>query len=617
MMMATGCHPRKGIVMKLQQFRVKNYKSIKEEIEIYIDDIVVLIGPNNSGKSTILDAYEKFASLGSSKGLTAHDFYNSDMSIPIEMCGVFTDVTDADIKTLGGNKWFYNDDALDRRNMARKYGGDWEEKNIPLENKLYYCVKWIWSDAEKAAQKQSYGFDEELGVRVFSDGGSGGLDSLLQSRIPQPIRISPDKSMDETKKIIISFLKEDAKDELLKTGESKSEIIQKIQDLTDTLMKDSKAKIDELLKQVSKSSASVFPGLELELNILSKDPVDAEVMVSDSNLTVKMDGICSSLLENQGHGVRRSVLWSALQILTHESHARDKIKKAKGKPVSVDKKQYILLIDEPESFLHPPVIRGARESLYNFAAQNENWQVMATTHSPIFIDLSKKHTTIIRIEKDKSQNKTISTDELSFSDEENESMKMIRLCNPMVNEFFFYDNIILVEGPTEKIVINKICEVVGADFHIIDCLGKGNIKTFARILNHFDVSYVVVHDSDIPKCIKNGNVSGNGAWGTNLSIMNECVKSKTPMVFIQIPHFEGMFFGDFSPSNKVGTVISILSNGPSPEYNLILEKYTKILNRDPSIFVKSNEEMIKMYSAFYVSNRAQIETLKNPETWAI
>ena len=43
--------------MRLQQFRVKNYKSIKEEIEIYIDDIVVLIGPNNSGKSTILDAY--------------------------------------------------------------------------------------------------------------------------------------------------------------------------------------------------------------------------------------------------------------------------------------------------------------------------------------------------------------------------------------------------------------------------------------------------------------------------------------------------------------------------------------------------------------------------------
>lgn len=48
---------------------------------------------------------------------------------------------------------------------------------------------------------------------------------------------------------------------------------------------------------------------------------------------------------------------------------------------------------------------------------------MATTHSPVFIDLSKKHTTIIRIEKDKSLNKTISTDELSFSEEEKDNMK--------------------------------------------------------------------------------------------------------------------------------------------------------------------------------------------------
>ncbi len=603
--------------MRLQQFNIKNYKSIKDEVGIYIDDIVVLIGPNNSGKSTILDAYEKFASLGSSKGLTAHDFYNSDTSIPIEMCGIFTDITETDIRTLGGEKWFYNDASLDRRNMARKYGGEWERENIPLESKLYYCVKWIWSDPEKPAQKQSFGLDEDLGKRVFSDGGSGGLDTLLQSRVPQPIRISPDKSMDETKKIIISFLKEDAKDELLKTGESKAEIIQKIQDLTDTLMKDSKSKIDALLQQVSESSSSVFRGLELELNILSKDPVDAEVMVSESNLTVKMDGVSSSLLENQGHGVRRSVLWSALQILTHESHKREKLKKAKGKPVTIEKKQYILLIDEPESFLHPPVIRDARESLYNFASQNENWQVMATTHSPVFIDLSKKHTTIIRIEKDKSLNKTISTDELSFSVEENDNMKMIRLCNPMVNEFFFYDNIILVEGPTEKIVINKICEVVGVNYHIIDCLGKGNIKTFAKILNHFDVSYIAVHDSDIPKCIKQGNISGNGAWGSNVSIMNECLKSKSPMVFIQIPHFEGMFFGDFSPSNKVETVISILSDSTSKEYEVILEKYSKVLNRDQSIFIKSNAEMVERYSAFYATNRVQIESLKNPEIWSL
>lgn len=49
-------------------------------------------------------------------------------------------------------------------------------------------------------------------------------------------------------------------------------------------------------------------------------------------------------------------------------------------------------------FLHPPAIRLAREALYKLA-NLENWQVMITTHSPIFIDVSKPHTTITRVEK--------------------------------------------------------------------------------------------------------------------------------------------------------------------------------------------------------------------------
>lgn len=99
--------------------------------------------------------------------------------------------------------------------------------------------------------------------------------------------------------------------------------------------------------------------------------------------------------------------------------------------------------------------------------------------------------------------------------------------------------------------------------------------------------------------------------------MNECVKSKKPMVFIQIPHFEGVFFGDFNPSNKVETVISILSDSSSSEYGAIFDTYSKVLNREPSIFIKSNEEMVNKYHAFYASNKAHIEALKNPEIWTL
>ncbi|MBE3040132.1 MAG: AAA family ATPase, partial [Chloroflexi bacterium] len=52
--------------MKLRAVRILNFGCIDAEgCEVEIDRIVVLIGPNNAGKSTILDAYEAFASTGS------------------------------------------------------------------------------------------------------------------------------------------------------------------------------------------------------------------------------------------------------------------------------------------------------------------------------------------------------------------------------------------------------------------------------------------------------------------------------------------------------------------------------------------------------------------------
>ncbi|EKC7222017.1 AAA family ATPase [Salmonella enterica] len=53
--------------MKLSSFFVENFKCIGSEIHIKIDNIIILIGQNNVGKSTILDAYEKFSALGKEK----------------------------------------------------------------------------------------------------------------------------------------------------------------------------------------------------------------------------------------------------------------------------------------------------------------------------------------------------------------------------------------------------------------------------------------------------------------------------------------------------------------------------------------------------------------------
>jgi putative ATP-dependent endonuclease of OLD family len=51
---------------RLHKLIIKNFRCIGDKpVEIELDDIVVLVGPNNAGKSSILRAYEVVMSQGS------------------------------------------------------------------------------------------------------------------------------------------------------------------------------------------------------------------------------------------------------------------------------------------------------------------------------------------------------------------------------------------------------------------------------------------------------------------------------------------------------------------------------------------------------------------------
>lgn len=197
--------------------------------------------------------------------------------------------------------------------------------------------------------------------------------------------------------------------------------------------------------------------------------------------------------------------------------------------------------------MHPPAIRSAREALYKIA-ELENWQVMITTHSPIFIDVSKPHTTIIRVEKNvENATKIFSTEKANFSDDERERLQMIRNCHPTINEFFFASKIILVEGDTEQVALTQVKR---EDTTILNCRGKANIPMFEKILNHFGMNYIVIHDLDSPKAKKKDKWIKNSMWTINEKIFLEAEKGKNNQVIVSIPDFEGQFFGYLQSGDK-------------------------------------------------------------------
>lgn len=560
--------------MRLAGLAIKNYRRIgSAESRIKIDEIVILIGQNNAGKSTVLDAYEAFSSAG--KELDISHFHKEASDTPVEITGVFDKLIESDLEVIG-KKWEHDDP---------EYG-----KCIK--------VKWVWSRPGQKGQKQS--FDPEKGE--FVEGGVGGWDSLIQSRIPQPVRIRPTDPPDTTQVKIVGMLKEHIKSSLKADASSTNSAFEEIERLAQKLFDESKAALDAVSQKITDSVSSIFPGTTIEVVPRSKDALDERLIAAESFLRVGTADGCATPLSLQGTGVQRALLWSALSVMSDSTK-----KKARG----ANDVGRILLIDEPEAFLHPPTIRGARESLYEFALNNPEWQVIATTHSPIFIDLSKDHTTIVRVDASSSTQHLISTDEVSFDTNERTRLQMVRACNPIVNEFFFYDRIVLVEGPTEHLVVKHVAEESGLDVHVIDCMGKANIPLFARILNHFKVPYVAIHDSDTPFCKRKGKIVKNGMWKLNENIRLAVLEGDIGAVFTQFPHFEGAFLNEELKSGKVDNIVSLLEDRASDEYALITSTYRDVLNKKESLLSTAPQEFESKLNEYLTSN-----SLSNDWKWS-
>ena len=505
--------------MKLIELQIKNFGCIDENgITIKIDDIVVLIGPNNVGKTTSIRAYEMFANSGTI--LKIDDFYQNNENNPVEIAGVFGEITNEDKQQIG-EKWIYkNNDKQD----VIKYKWRWEKSGVKGE-------KYSWYDKEGKWEK----------------GGMGGWDSKIASCIPVPLKISPfDDSIQLENKIVellTSAVKENVKNDQSKVAK----LLDQVNDLANEVKKQIAEELNKTTSRLQKNLNEVFPEHNVDI-APQADKIEVDkILATGTHLNVAGNDGKYYPLANQGSGLQRAFLWSAIEALA------DTGKMKSGRSTIESEKPKMLLVEEPESFLHPPAVRLAREALYKIA-ELDNWQVMITTHSPIFIDVSKPHTTIIRVEKNEGATKIFSTEKAQFSDKERERLQMIRNCHPTINEFFFANKVILVGGDTEQVTFSQVKE---ERVTIINCRGKANIPMFEKILNHFGVEYIAVHDLDTPKSKRDGKFIKNSMWTINEKIIEEANKGLNGKVIVNIPDFERQFFG-------------YLQSGDKP-YNAILE----------------------------------------------
>ncbi len=533
---------------KLTKLTIRNYRCIgSTPVEIDLNEIVVLVGANNVGKSSILKAYELAMSQGSAKAnLNLEDFPNNKIDPDnLPEIEIHTRVFD----NAPGDKWIEIHD-----------NGD-----------LIVKEKFTWKDEGKPIRQ---GWDVE--EQIWSTKVPWGAPNVANSRRPEPHKVdafdSPEKQAEEIKKLLMQALNERVKNYKKLNDEEGAEendyqkLIRQVKDLQKRILEEAQEQIDEVNSELTSLISKVFPNYIIDFDAKAEDNLDSAINLfkSDSQLLMGPSDGYLSTIDRQGSGARRTLLWTAIKFISENNQ--------KIKPEGSISRPHLLLIDEPEICLHPNAIREACNLLYHLP-ETGSWQVMVTTHSPIFIDFSKDNTTIIKVEKTENGEIRGTTvfrpDRVQLGEDDKRNLKLLNLCDPYVAEFFFGGKVVVVEGDTEYTAFNYIKRQkpeLYKNINIIRARGKATIVSLVKILNHFGSDYSVLHDSDRPKITtKNGTMMANPAWGNNPNILNAInakPASTSNRLLASLPNFEEAYFGEVAEGEKPYNALQKLEENP-------------------------------------------------------
>ena len=473
--------------MKLQKLIIENFRGLKGKenvVDFSNSNIIFLIGQNNVGKSTYLRAYEFF--VNPKQTARIEDFYNYDTALPIIIEGWF-------LKEVDDEK---EEDLTGKGKSAEP---DWVNKWVGTDG--FVKIRKTWNNVG-AYNKETYSPKESKWVQ----NGFGGFDSLFTKYSPEPIAINAmeDETTLEEKvnKLIqdryLKKIKEDYEDLYKKALNDIKELQDKITSSED---------VEKLNEELNAHFKETFSELTLKIQASKEENIKLEDAFK-KNHTISVERNNSERKETflqNGHGVIRQALFNFITFLKENSVGT--------------KKEYIILFEEPELFLHPRVTFKLRECLYKLA-ENSPYQVLCATHSPMMIDLSKPHSSLIRaIKNDDETTRTYQIGDSIFAkdEERKQRVQMINRFNPHVCEAFYADKVILVEGDTETIVYRDLLKrfYPEEEIFVLNTGSKNNMPFFQEILTAFRIKHCVIHDSDTEF---NSKGKHNSAWTLNQTI---------------------------------------------------------------------------------------------------
>jgi putative ATP-dependent endonuclease of OLD family len=583
---------------------IHNFRSVCD-LSFDCRDLMVLLGPNNHGKSNILRAIgfaltpgEKvtrddlfsfcsvedssiwveltFSDLTTQESRTFEKYVRPGGTVKIRKSAVFSDAGTPVIEYRGyvqePEEWWLKASAYER--LSTKSNVADEAMRVPQLRELEHLPGKL-TKANLAEFQTNYirdHFEELTLAEALEDGPLLGLKSVAGGVLPEFHVVPAVRDLtDETKTkstTMFGRLLQRAIREMAERDQRFGAIQDEMSELVEQLNDRSAGEAaDSELAQLEKSLMDELgDDWDVELSVHVDPPNLNRVFELGTSILID-DGVKTGA-EQKGHGLQRALVFALVK--TWASVLRRP--SGDGGPVARKASDSIVFaIEEPELYLHPQAQRQLAHALADLASI-EGHQVFLCTHSTHFVDLDDYGSIAVISREQPCDGSGLRQckRELFAGDSAKEKKNRFHMAswiNPDRSELFFARRVILVEGETEKAILPFIAErlnCLDATVSVIDCGSKFNLPLYVEVCEAFELDYFVIHDADtVPNPVPADWGAGRAkdkakAFAFN-SILADAVSSPS-RIWKFDPDFEGVCGISSSQGHRKGKAIAALDH---------------------------------------------------------
>ncbi|WP_442754259.1 ATP-dependent nuclease [Methylocystis sp. JAN1] len=328
-----------------------------------------------------------------------------------------------------------------------------------------------------------------------------GITSSITTLLPEPIYIPAVKNLADDLKTsqttsfgrLLGLLLEDMTPDLTAINESLAELngLFNRVEVDGEVVDGRHACVKDLERSVEGFLRENFPAVKVDLEV---PPPDLKTILNTAKIFI--DDGSRDLIDNKGDGIKRSLTFALLRCWV----ARMNSAQSHNGEEQPARRPMIFLFEEPELYLHPKSQRILFSTLAKIA---DNYQVVVTTHSPMFFEPGVT-ASFVRVAKKQTEPKPIGCLHpvvFALDPDNAETFRLARFEN--ADAAFFSQRVVLFEGESDDAFFKHVAKHLDPawDFDVknvamVRVSGKGNFAKFRKFFEAFGIDVKIVADLD-------------------------------------------------------------------------------------------------------------------------